>query len=147
MAQEPLHHWTHTGNTRHSHSGVHAGYCGRDLRSLAGRRAHRVGTATQGMRRTLGEGGKGGETKKERFWQLETPSFFFPLLLTPRGWQLERLLRGPRPVTDRFPAPRSSTHTPSSIMPQHPSSPVSDCPSTYSVGTDTDPGITRDIPS
>ena len=68
-------------------------------------------------------------------------SFFFPRFYRPSWVQLERLLRGPRPVTDRFPAPRSSTHTPSSIMPQHPPRPPSDCASTHSVGTDTDPGI------
>jgi hypothetical protein len=135
MEQEPLHHWTHTGNTRHSHSGVHAGYCGRDLRSLAGRRAHRVGTATQGMGRTLGE-----RTKKKKI-ERDFGSyklFFFSLRFYRPSWvQLERLLRGPRPVTDRFPAPRSSTHTSSSIIPLHPPSPPSDCDSTHSVGTDT----------
>ena len=68
-------------------------------------------------------------------------SFFFPRFYRPSWVQLERLLRGPRPVTDRFPAPRSSTHTPSSIMPHHPPSPPSDCASTHSVGTDTDPRI------
>jgi hypothetical protein len=88
-----------------------------------------------------GRKGEKKEKKKERFWQLETFPFFSPLLLTSRGWQLERLLRGPRPVTDRFPAPRSSTRTSSSIMPQHPPSPPSDSASTHSVGTDTDSGI------
>ncbi len=126
MAQEPLHHWTHTGNTGHTHPGVHAGYSGRDLRRLAGKCAHRVGTATQGMGRALGEGGKKRGEKKKREILAVRNSPFFPLLLTPRGWQLERLLRGPRPVTDRFPAPRSSTRTSSSIMPQHPPSPPSD---------------------
>ena len=90
------------------------------------------------MGRTLGE-----RTKKERERDFGSCKlfFFFPRFYRPSWVQLERLLRGPRPVTDRFPAPRSSTHTPSSIMPQHPPSPPSDCVSTHSVGTDTDPGI------
>ena len=93
------------------------------------------------MGRALGEGGKRGGNKKREILAVRNSLFFFPLLLTPRGWQLERLLRGPRPVTDRFPAPRSSTRTSSSIMPQHPPSPPSDSASTHSVGTDTDSGI------
>ena len=84
MAQEPLHHWTHTGNTRHSHSGVQAGYSGRDLRSLAGRRAHRVGTATQGMGRTLGERTKKKGREKEILTVINSP-FFFSAFTDPRG--------------------------------------------------------------
>ena len=90
------------------------------------------------MGRTLGE-----RTKKERERDFGSYKlfFFFPRFYRPSWVQLERLLRGPRPVTDRFPAPRSSTRTSSSIMPQHPPSPPSDSASTHSVGTDTDSGI------
>jgi hypothetical protein len=64
MAQEPLHHWTRTGNTGHTHPGVHVDYSGRDLLRLAGKYVHRVGT--QGMGRALREGGGEKEKGKKR---------------------------------------------------------------------------------
>ncbi len=66
MAQEPLHHWTRTGNTGHTHPGVYAVYSGRDLRRLAGKYAHRVGTVTQVMGRASREGGGKKEKEKKR---------------------------------------------------------------------------------
>jgi hypothetical protein len=119
MAQEPLHHWTHTGNTRHSHSGVHAGYSGRNLRSLAGRRAHRVGTATQGMGRTLGERTKKKKGERERDSGSYKLSFFFSAFTDPRGCNWRDSCADPARSPTAFqphallpiPRPRSCRHT------------------------------------
>jgi hypothetical protein len=118
MTQEPLHHWTHTGNTRHSHSGVHAGYSGRDLRSLAGRRAQRVGTAIQGMERTLGERTKKKRREKESLTVINSPFFFFAFT-DPRGCNWGDSCADPARSPTAFqphallpiPRPRSCRHT------------------------------------
>ena len=102
---------------------------------MAGRREHKIGTATQGMGRALGDRKK--KKREKGVLAVINSPFFFSGLSDLVGATGETSARTP-PVTDRFPAPRSSTHTSSPIMPQHPTSPPSDCASTHSVSTDAD---------